>query len=194
MAYGVAHSTNVLNAKPMSFIHTSDIENAMFVMKGEIANGETQIYNVVQPSAGNLAEKAYIVANPAWSYDDSRATNQNEENFINKAGLSFRVYDTTPGNKFSFTSYSLDGTAAVGSYVVPTSGSYRGSIVSSEPDSATYGFIGKITEIKDLGYFYTVGQFGTPGSYVDAGGNTVSLGDGLDGRVKMVVFEVIKNG
>lgn len=195
MSYGVVHTTNVLNAKPVSLINMSaDLENGFFAMDGGTAAGETQISIAAQPTTATISNKVLIIANPAWSYDDSRATNQNEEEFINKKGKSFRAYDSTIGNKFTITAGTLIGTPKLNSYVVAKDGSWKGEIMDALVADVNYGFIGQITEIKDLGYFYTIGQYGTEGTYTNGTGDTVSLGTGEDMRTKMVTFKVIKNG
>ena len=182
---GIVHTTNILGAKPLSFISGEDLENGFLVMKSDLADGELQIYNAVKPAAGNLKERAYAVANPAWAYDTSRPTSQNEENFINPKGRAFRVYDFSVGNIMTVTDYSLTGAAEVGKYVVPAADSYKGAVVATV-EMEDYGFVGKIISIQEIGYFYAVGQAG--------GASDPVLGTGVDGRVTMVSVEIIKNG
>jgi len=183
---GVVHTTNVLYAKPLSFQSNEDLENGFFVTKGDLIAGETEVYTALQPATAAFTEKAYLVANPAWSYED-RATSQNEEGYINRAGVPFRVYDLEPNNKITITDYTVDGAVAVGNYVTIANNSYKLNAAASV-NLADYGFVGKIERIVDMGYFYYIGSLGT-----DTDGSTPGV-SGIDGRVEMVVISVVKNG
>ena len=183
---GVVHTTNVLYAKPFSFQSAENLENGFFVTKGNLVAGETEVYEGLKPATATLGEKAYLVAHPATSYD-TRADSQNEENFINAKNTPYRVYDLEPNNKISITNYTIDGTVAVGNYVTIADGSYKLNAATTVTMD-DYGFVGKIERIEDMGYFYYVGSLGK-----DTDGAVVPV-PGVDGRVKMVVISIIKNG
>ena len=119
--YNVVETTNMWGSKCLSFQATSDIENGMLVAKGDLVTGETDIYTADIPTA---ADEVYLVANPAWSYDDNRATDQNEENFINKSGVPFKVYQLKKDNKFKIYSTAITPAQKDGKDVDITVGQY----------------------------------------------------------------------
>jgi hypothetical protein len=167
--YGVVHTTNLSGCDNYSFQSTINVENGALVSKGELISGEREIY-----SAGTDETKpAYLVAHPAWSYDDSYAKNQNEDQYINLAGKAFRVYELKPNKKFKITNYSITDTAgslAVGSIVNVTGGKLTTATV------ATSVFVGKVIAIDTYGFSYAVGSTGS-----------------VDTTTKMVTIEVVKN-
>lgn len=81
-------TTNVYGCPCFSLQSTVDVQNGAVVGKGDLVTGESSIYAALD----DYSDGIYLVANPAWSYDTSRQVNQNEENYINKAGIPFRVY------------------------------------------------------------------------------------------------------
>jgi len=188
MAYGVVHTTNVLGAKPMSFISKStDLENGFFVTKGALAENERELFEALQPTTATLVERAYLVANPATGDAfNLRADAHNEDNFINKQGIAFRAYGLEADNKIRVTEYILDGDVEEGNLVTLANGSYK--LVAAPVASvnvADFGFVGKIDLIDEMGYFYPIGQFGS---------STNGDVPGEDTRVRMVTISVIKNG
>jgi hypothetical protein len=186
MAYGILNTTSILNAKPMSFVSDADaIENGWFVQDGGLVDGEEQIYKAVKPATATLGRKVYLVGNPATNNDTSKATNQNAMEFINKKNLPFRVYDPSANNKFQVLSASLTGTVAVGNYITAANGSYLGTASADEPDYSAYGFVAVIERVTQAGMFLPIGEFGM----TDGDG----LGTGIDGRVTLVTFRVLKN-
>ena len=95
----------------------------------------------------------YLVAHPAWSYDTSRMVNQNEENFINKAGIPFRTYRLEKDMKFKV--YNIDVTTPfeIGDGVKFESGKY----VKDEGGSPKL----KVVNVEDFGFPFCVGSQGT---------------------------------
>ena len=181
---GIAY-TRKINGENFSFLHNADVENGTFVFKGDLVAGETQIYNALIPTTATLKQKAYLVNDPAWSYDTSKSVNQNRENYVNVAGTAFRGYDINTTNKFDVSVYTIDGVVEVGNYVTLQNGNGRLIAGTAAPASATYGLIGKIERFYEKGHF----------SPIDAGGDVdAALGYGLDGRIRYAVIEVIQNG
>ena len=168
MAYGVVHTTNLSGCDNYSFQYTADIENGALVAKGDLIEGERQIYTAVL----DAKEPAYLVANPAWNYDDSTYAKKQEDAYINKAGKAFRVYELKANKKFAITSYSIvDGeTVKVGDELGVTA---AGKLSKAVTDST---LIVKVTAIDNYGFPYAVGSAGT-----------------VDTTVKMVTAEVVKN-
>ncbi len=168
MAYGVVHTTNLSGCDNYSFQYTADIENGALVAKGDLIEGERQIYAAVL----DAKEPAYLVANPAWVYDDSTYAKKQEDAYINKAGKAFRVYELKANKKFAVTSYSIVGgeTVKIGDELGVTA---AGKLSNAVTDSA---LIVKVTAIDNYGFPYAVGSAGT-----------------VDTTVKMVTVEVVKN-
>ena len=168
MAYGVVHTTNLSGCDNYSFQYTADIENGALVAKGALVEGERQIYTAVL----DAKEPAYLVANPAWNYDDSTYAKKQEDAYINKAGKAFRVYELKANKKFAITSYSIVGgdDVAIGDELGVTA---AGKLSKAVTDSA---LIVKVTAIDNYGFAYAVGSAGT-----------------VDTTVKMVTVEVVKN-
>ena len=168
MAYGVVHTTNLSGCDNYSFQYTADIENGALVAKGDLIEGERQIYAAVL----DAKEPAYLVAHPAWNYDDSTYAKKQEDAYINEAGKAFRVYELKANKKFAITSYSIVGgeTVKVGDELGVTA---AGKLSNAVTDSA---LIVKVTAIDTYGFPYAVGSAGT-----------------VDTTVKMVTVEVVKN-
>lgn len=192
--YNVVETTNMWGSKCLSFQATSDIENGMLVAKGDLITGETDIYTADIPTT---ADEVYLVANPAWSYDDNRATDQNEENFINKAGVPFRVYQLKKDNKFKTYSTAITPTQkdgkdvdiAVGQYITVDGTTNKPKVVAEKPES---GFVGKVIAVEEIGFPYCVGSLGQ-NVIIGSGDTAVSMGCSVDTRVTKVTIEVIKN-
>lgn len=196
--YNVVETTNMWGAKCLSFQATSDIENGMLVAKGDLVTGETDIYTAAVPTT---ADEVYLVANPAWSYDDSSATSQNEENFINKAGVPFRVYQLKKDNKFKIYSTAItpatsgsgesatETPVAVGQYITVDGTTNKPKAVATKPTS---GFVGKVIAIEEIGFPYCVGSLGQ-NVVIGSGDTAVTMGHSVDTRVTKVTIEVIKN-
>lgn len=196
--YNVVETTNMWGAKCLSFQATSDIENGMLVAKGDLVTGETDIYTASVPTT---ADEVYLVANPAWSYDDNRATDQNEENFINKAGVPFRVYQLKKDNKFKIYSTAItpatsgsgesatETAVAVGQYITIDGATNKPKAVTAKPAS---GFVGKVIAVEEIGFPYCVGSLGQ-NVVIGSGDTAVTIGHSVDTRVTKVTIEVIKN-
>lgn len=167
MAYGVVHTTNLSGCDNYSFQYTADIENGFLVAKGEPVTGEREIYQAVL----DAAEPAYLVANPAWLYDDSTYEKKNEDAYINKADVAFRVYELKPNKKFAVTSYTIDGDdIAVGDTLGVSA---TGKLDKTVSDSA---LLVKVRAIDNYGFPYNVGSAST-----------------VDTTTKMVTVEVLQN-
>ena len=187
MAYNVVETTNMYGSKCLSFQATADVENGFLVAKGDLVTGEKEIYKAEIPTT---SDEVYLVANPAWSYKDGSAIDQNEENFINKAGISFRGYQLKKDNKFKVysTGITAEKDLAVGQYITVDGTTYKPKVVENKPES---GFVGKIVDIEEMGFPYCVGSLG---QLVNVGSAPeVSMGYAVDTRVTKVTIEVVKN-
>lgn len=176
--YNIVETTKV-SGRCFDFVADIDIENGSFVAMGDLVDGERNIYKAKIPTAG---DEVFLVANPAWDYDDSRTVNQNEDNYINKAGTPFRVYGLLAINhdKFGVEDYGITVTAgseiAVDDYVTVDGTTTKIKDAGTTAPAATNGFVGKVVEIEDYGFAYTTGT----------AGNVGTVG-------KKVIIQVIKN-
>ena len=175
--YNVVETTKV-SGRCFDFVYDKDIENGSLIAKGELVDGERNIYEAKIPEAG---DEVFLVANPAWSYDDSRTVNQNEDAFINVAGKPFRAYGLVAHNhdKFAVEDYGINASGAIakGDYVTVDGSTVKiKDVATSAPTDSTTGFIGQVVEIEEYGFAYCTGTAGNVGK-----------------TGKRVVIEVIKN-
>ena len=148
MSYMVVETTLVDGARLFSLQSTKDIQNGAIVGKGDLVTGEREIYNALDDVTGGK----YLVANPAWSYDDSRLVNQNEENYINKKGIAFRAYRLEKDMKYKI--YNIDETFSVGDYV-----KYNATAGKYEKDSSNASGL-KVVAVEEVGFPYCIGSIG----------------------------------
>jgi len=189
--YNVVETTNLYGSKCLSFQATTDIENGMLIAKGDLVTGEKEIYTATVPTTD---DEVYLVANSAWSYDDSSTTSQNEENFINKANIAFRGFQLKKDNKFKTYSTGItpigeDTALAVGQFITIDGTTHKPKAVATKPES---GFVGKIVDIEEIGFPFCVGSLGQ-NVIIGSGDTAVTMGYSVDTRVTKVTIEVIKN-
>ena len=148
MSYMVVETTLVDGARLFSLQSTKDLQNGAAVGKGDLVTGEREIYNAIDDVTGGK----YLVANPAWSYDDSRLVNQNEENYINKRGVAFRAYRLEKDMKYKIS--NIDETFSVGDYV-----KYNATAGKYEKDSSNASGL-KVVAVEEVGFPYCIGSIG----------------------------------
>ena len=148
MSYMVVETTLVDGARLFSLQSTKDLQNGAVVGKGNLVTGEREIYNALD----DVADGKYLVANPAFSYDDSRLVNQNEENYINKKGIAFRAYRLEKDMKYKI--YNIDETFSVGDYV-----KYNATAGKYEKDSSNASGL-KVVAVEEVGFPYCIGSIG----------------------------------
>ena len=148
MSYMVVETTLVDGARLFSLQATKDIQNGAVVGKGDLVTGEREIYNALD----DVTDGKYLVANPAWSYDDSRLVNQNEENYINKKGIAFRAYRLEKDMKYKIS--NVDETFSVGDYV-----KYNATAGKYEKDSSNASGL-KVVAVEEVGFPYCIGSIG----------------------------------
>ena len=148
MSYMVVETTLVDGARLFSLQSTKDLQNGAVVGKGDLVTGEREIYNALD----DVTDGKYLVANPAFSYDDSRLVNQKEENYINKKGIAFRAYRLEKDMKYKI--YNIDETFSVGEYV-----KYNASTGKYEKDSSNASGL-KVVAVEEVGFPYCIGSIG----------------------------------
>lgn len=171
--YMTVETTNMYGSVCYSLQSTADIQNGAIVGKGDLITGETSVYSALDDYSNGM----YLVANPAWSYDDSLAENQNEENYINKAGVAFRVYRLYKDMKFKIGNVK-DADFAKGDYVKYTGGKY----VKSTDATAL-----KVVNVENVGFPYCIGSYGET-----INGDTANeYGQAIDTRTTKYTIEVV---
>ena len=172
MSKGIFESTNI-SGKNLSFVSTVELENGMLVHKGDLIEGSKDVYEALIPTASTInSQPVYVVGNPAWNYDTSSSVNQNEDNYVIKAGTVFRVYSLKPTDKFGIADYGINGTPVVGEFVGLQANSAKPVAAATAPGTA---FVGKVIQEVDMGHEYFVGM-------------------PVDNRTKKIRIEVVKNG
>ena len=152
--YMVCESTFLPRSVCFSLQSESDVENGAIVGKGDLVEGETSVYE----AETDYSDGMYLVLNPAWDYDTSRMVNQNEENFINKAGVAFRTYRLEKDMKYKVYNLDLGTPFVVGDGVKFESGKY----VKDSGGSPKL----KVVAVEDFGFPFCVGSQGVNnGSY-----------------------------
>lgn len=148
MAYGVVYTTNI-HGRCVSLVDSANAhENGEIVYTiGEIQEGE------LAKVGGGTGEIACLVANPAWSYDESHPLNQLEDRFINAKGVGFRGYELMVGDKFELSADAISGgslaSIAVGDKLNTTGGKLAKVTGSTAP---TKGVTVVVLEKKVKGY------------------------------------------
>lgn len=143
--YMVAEST-LLTGHNFSFQATKDIQNGAIVGKGDLMTGEDSVYAALD----DYSDGKYLVLNPAWDYNDSRVSNQNEENFVNKTGIAFRAYSIEKDNKFKI--YNIEDKFMIGDCVKYDAVSEK-YVIDVDSDL-------KVVDIENVGFPYCIGSIG----------------------------------
>ena len=144
--YMVVETTALHGSVCFSLQATKDIENGAIVGKGDLVTGETSVYTALD----DYADGMYLVANPAWNYEVYKATDKNEENYINKAGVAFRAYRLEKDMKYKVS--GIETTFAVGDEVKydPTTKTY---IAGTDTGL-------KVVAVEEVGFPYCIGSIG----------------------------------
>jgi hypothetical protein len=180
MAYGVANLAKIKNDNHVfSFLSaTSALENGFVVMKGDLVEGETEIYTAVQPATANLTtDSVYLIKAPEINYDESSYTKKQLGAFRTEANNPARGYEIGKNDivEISYDALTLlDTDATVGNFLIAADKSNK--LAESATDAGTAKFAAKILEIKTIGTLQYVGGNGQIGN-----------------QYKMVVAEVIRN-
>lgn len=172
--YMTVETTNLIGCVCYSLQSESDIQNGAIVGKGDLVEGERSIYKALD----DYTDGMYLVANPAWSYDDSCVTNQNEENFINVAGVPFKVYELKKDKKYTIGNVPSDITLEKGDYVEFTGGAYAKASGTSELI---------VEDVIEQGFPYCIGSAGVQLT----GDSTNKYGYALDTSTKKYVIRVV---
>lgn len=171
--YMTVETTNVYGSVCYSLQSTEDVQNGAVVGKGDLVEKEDSIYK----AATDYSKGAYLVANPAWSYDDSSAVNQNEENYVNKANTPFRAYSLGKDMKFTIGNVK-DADFKENEYVKFEDGAWKKS-EEATPFKCQY--------VRTVGFPYCIGSAGV----TVAGDGDNTYGKAIDTRTTKYTIEVV---
>ena len=174
MSYMTVETTNLIGCVCYDLQSTGDVQNGAIVGKGDLVTGEKSVYTALDDYTGGM----YLVANPAWSYNDNSATDQNEENFINKANVPFRVYELKKDKKFKVGNIPSTVTIKKGDFVEFKSGAYA----KSDSDTKL-----KVVDVEEIGFPYCIGSIGVK----IAGDSTNEYGYAIDTRIVKYTIQVM---
>lgn len=174
MSYMTVETTNLIGCVCYDLQSTGDVQNGAIVGKGDLVTGEKSVYTALD----DYADGMYLVANPAWSYNDNSATDQNEENFINKANVPFRVYELKKDKKYKIGNVPSTITLAVGDYVEFKDGAY-----AKAADTTNL----KVVDVEEVGFPYCIGSAGV----VVTGDTSNVYGSAIDTRVVKYTIQVM---
>lgn len=181
MANYTVVETTKLTGDTFSFQFNADIENGGLVTMGELVPDSLEIYNAVLPVTATLkTEPVYLITQPAWTYDDNKTVDKNEENYINPKNKSFKVQKPLPVNRFKVSDTGINKIdasteLAIGQFVGLANGTSKLKASATVPDDSA--FVGEIIDIVNVGFAFSVGQAGNVG-YTS----------------KKILIQVIKNG
>lgn len=147
--YMTVETTFMHGCSCFSFQSDKDIQNGAIVGKGDLVDGKDSIYTATDDYSNGM----YLVANPAWDYDTSRKENQNEENFINKAGVPFKVYELKKDRKFTVGNLPAAVTLEKGDFV-----EFKDNAFAKAASDTSL----KVVDIKEDGFPFFVGSYGMP--------------------------------
>lgn len=175
--YMVAESTLLTGARIFSLQATKALQNGAVVGKGSLVTGEREIYTALDA----VTDGMYLVLNPAWSYDDNRLTDQNEENYVNKAGVPFRAYRLEKDMKYKV--YNIAETFEVGDEITYNAATGKYEEVAAEADASL-----KVVAVEEVGFPYCIGSIGA--TVVGDSGNEYGYATGA--KTTKYTIEVIK--
>ena len=140
---------------------SDEVENGFVLKVGEVEDGNHDVREGVQPSAG---DKIAIIANPALIYDNNRLGSGLERYYFMEADEVVRAYTPHPTYIFSVSEEGIEGVAEAGKFVVSAAG-YKLKVEDTEPVDAT-GFVGKIVRLDTVGGALSLNVTQKPTKYV----------------------------
>lgn len=178
MSYMTVETTNLIGCVCYSLQDdANNIQNGAIVGKGDLVEGEKSIYKAIEDVTNGM----YLVANPAWSYNNNSVTDQNEENFVNVKGVPFRAYKLMEDKKYKIGNLPADTTFAKGEFV-----KYDFSSGKYVKDSISKSGL-KVVDVEEIGFPYCVGSYGVQ----ITGDSTNKYGYAVDTRNTKYTIEVV---
>ena len=152
--HSVAYSTK-LDGMCFSFISTVDLDNGTLISRGDLEEGEREIYKV----EFDITKPAYLVLNPAWLYDDSTYSKKYDEAYyFIGACTPFRGYELTVGRRYEVSSDITEDVLESGDFVIADA---NGKIKKTASEkNASNAFVGKVVAVTTHGFAYPTGSAG----------------------------------
>ena len=113
---GTGDRNSLVSIKYIVSTTPTAIENGNVLKRGDLLEGEREVFAGAVPAANDALDDIVLVATPEVMYDERL---RNLDDFINEAGKIARAYHLRKGDIFSVTKEALAGaeTPAVGNVV-----------------------------------------------------------------------------
>lgn len=150
---GTGDRNSLVSIKYIVSTTPTAIENGNVLKRGDLLEGEREVFAGAVPAANDALDDIVLVATPEVMYDERL---RNLDDFINEAGKIARAYHLRKGDIFSVTKEALAGaeTPAVGN-VVELKADTKLNVAASATSGSTV--VGKIIAIDVVGkYTYYV--------------------------------------
>lgn len=150
---GTGDRNSLVSIKYIVSTTPTAIENGNVLKRGDLLDGEREVFAGAVPAANDALDDIVLVATPEVMYDERL---RNLDDFINEAGKIARAYHLRKGDIFSVTKEALAGaeTPAVGN-VVELKADTKLNVAASATSGSTV--VGKIIAIDVVGkYTYYV--------------------------------------
>lgn len=119
---GVINLDRISGAQLFSLKHSAALENGNVCNLGAIVAGEREVYDVAAPATATLnTAQVILIASPEVMYDESKAITD----FTIPAGTIARGVALVPGNIVTISNDNIDGTTAVGAFVIAANSSLK---------------------------------------------------------------------
>ena len=146
--HGVIESTNMASTRygMVDAKVTSAVDNGNV---GYVEGGEFKTF-----TADTIGKRQVVILDtPAWNYNESSIENQRNDAFTNEAGTIARGRNVALNDKFGLNAEAIDGTPAVGKYLVLAANSTKLKVSAT----AEGAFCAKIEEVRTNGLTLTTG-------------------------------------
>lgn len=169
--HSVAQSTFLEGSVCRSFISDADIDNGTLITKGDLEDGEREIYKAEY----DVTKPAFLALDVAWVYDDYNYERKYDEAvYTNKACRPFRAYQLKPLQRYKVSTDITADKLENGDFVImDATGKLKKAASETNAGNA---FVGKVIAVDKLGFTYAVGTVG-----------------GIDTGTSMYEIEVVKN-
>lgn len=139
------------NGNIESVVHTVDMDNGSLINLGGIADpSNPELKQVVVPSTATLGSEEVLLVHSPEVQGNMYLPGTELKDFYNPANKPARALHLTVGDIFTITSDGVDGTPAVGKYIIPQNGSLK-PIVADDLSGNTR-FAAKIISMGKFGY------------------------------------------
>lgn len=135
------------NGNLESLKHTADVAQGSVAHVGALVTGSRDVHELVTPATATITtDEVVLIASPEYSYLPGKSL----EDFVNVTGTPMRAYHLTEGDVFTLSDDGIDGTTAVGGYVIPQNASLKLAVASDLTGGTR--FAGKVIAKGNIGF------------------------------------------